>query len=82
MERAQGDDQCQHPGCKCPRPATGDYCSDHCANAQKGDLRLWMPTPAKDKAAMPTSEAPPAPNKAAAARPSPVTTKHKIRRAR
>jgi hypothetical protein len=38
MERAQGDDQCQHPGCKCPRPATGDYCSDHCANAQAGGI--------------------------------------------
>jgi len=22
MERAQTDDQCQHPGCECPRPAT------------------------------------------------------------
>jgi hypothetical protein len=38
MERAQSDDQCQHPGCKCPRPATGDYCSDYCANAQAGGM--------------------------------------------
>jgi hypothetical protein len=35
MERAQGEDQCQHPGCKCPRPAAGDYCSDHCAGARQ-----------------------------------------------
>lgn len=31
MERIQTDDQCQ-------RPATGDYCSEHCANAQKGGM--------------------------------------------
>jgi hypothetical protein len=38
MERAQGEDQCQHPGCKCPRPSTGDYCGDTCANAQEGGM--------------------------------------------
>ena len=38
MERAQGEDQCQHPGCKCPRPSTGDYCGDACANAQGGGM--------------------------------------------
>lgn len=38
MERIQTPDQCQHPGCKCPRPSEGDYCSDHCASAQQGGM--------------------------------------------
>ncbi len=32
------EEQCAHPGCECPRPATGDYCSDYCANAQAGGM--------------------------------------------
>jgi hypothetical protein len=38
MEQAQTQDQRQHPGCRCPPPSTGDYCSDHCATAQTGGM--------------------------------------------
>lgn len=38
MENIQKPDQCQHPGCKCPRPSIGDYCSDYCENAQEGGM--------------------------------------------
>ncbi|CAA9429928.1 MAG: hypothetical protein AVDCRST_MAG74-3619 [uncultured Pyrinomonadaceae bacterium] len=38
MENIQKENQCQHPGCKCARPSTGDYCSETCANAQKGGM--------------------------------------------
>lgn len=38
MEQVQTEDQCQHPGCKCPRPSTGDHCSDDCASAGDGGM--------------------------------------------
>jgi hypothetical protein len=38
MEQIQKADQCQYPGCKCSRPAAGDYCGDVCANAQESGM--------------------------------------------
>lgn len=38
MEKLQTEDQCQHPGCECARPSTGDYCGDYCRTAQKGGM--------------------------------------------
>jgi hypothetical protein len=38
MENIQTSSQCQHPGCKCSRPASSDYCSDYCENAHKGGM--------------------------------------------
>jgi hypothetical protein len=38
MESIQTPNQCQHPGCKCPRPTIGDYCSDHCENAHQDGM--------------------------------------------
>jgi hypothetical protein len=38
MVEIQTEDQCQHPGCKCSRPSTGDYCSEYCRNAQTGGM--------------------------------------------
>lgn len=39
MVSVQTEDQCQHPGCGCARPATGDYCGDHCADAGQGGMQ-------------------------------------------
>lgn len=38
MENIQKPDQCQRPGCKCARPASEDYCGEHCRDAQKGGM--------------------------------------------
>jgi len=38
MLNIQTDDQCQHPGCKCPRPAADDYCGEYCRDAQQGGM--------------------------------------------
>lgn len=38
MEKFQTEDQCQHPGCECKRPSTGDYCGEYCRTAQKGGM--------------------------------------------
>ncbi|HSK73612.1 MAG TPA: hypothetical protein VK892_18085 [Pyrinomonadaceae bacterium] len=38
MEKYQPEGRCQHPGCECERPATGDYCGEYCRNAQKGGM--------------------------------------------
>jgi hypothetical protein len=36
MENIQEQDQCQHPGCKCARPSSGDHCSEQCRIAEEG----------------------------------------------
>ena len=38
MEQMQTENQCQHQGCKCLPPSTGEYCSENCENAQKGGM--------------------------------------------
>ncbi|MDQ3750987.1 MAG: hypothetical protein M3367_18505 [Acidobacteriota bacterium] len=38
MENIQSEDRCQHPGCRCKRPLTDEYCSEYCRNAQKGGM--------------------------------------------
>jgi hypothetical protein len=36
MDITEQTEKCTHPPCKCTAPVVGDYCSEHCEDAEGG----------------------------------------------